>query len=596
MIRKLLKQKTFVGLLVIGASMLGACADNDYDFDQIDYTVGLGSGEFFIPVSNTDVIKLEDVLDLDNSNCVVVKDNGDYMFEQTGDDMAPVKVNIDKIVLSQERLETYPFMLDLGAGGAKSRFKVRRTAAVPQQTAEIHVFSYEGESEEVVDLNMVGVERTPVSLVLKFPAGLNNYMPAIDQLTLEFPEFVVFENVQANAGVVRNGNKFTFANVSTAQNLRLNMNITGLDFKTQASALGSATVKNGKIVMTGNVRMTVVPGTLSFNGQQAPSAPFRIDNDLVLGSALTVASAEGKFNPAIDMRDLGKVDITGVPDFLNDGNVVVDLDNPQIILSVANNMEASGIIDGTLTATKKGQAPKVVRVSGIRVNPNSANNICICRKKTADMVAAYGDENIYVVENLTDLIKTIPDNIRFSAVTSADPTRVCRFEFGHDYEIKPSYRVEAPIAFGKDANIVYRDSLLDWHEDIKDLDLTEGAYVEAVAEIENRMPVFLNVSAYAVDVDDNDISDEIEVEVSNSIIASADGETSSVTPVTIRMKQKKQGAMKKIDGLRVLVQGKATSDDGTRSVVGVTLNAEKHFLIARDIRIKLVGKVIADLN
>ena len=102
--------------------------------------------------------------------------------------------------------------------------------------------------------------------------------------------------------------------------------------------------------------------------------------------------------------------------------------------------------------------------------------------------AAFGSENVYVVPNITDLIKTIPDKIEFDAVTKADPTKVCRFRFGHDYEIKPAYRVEAPIAFGKDANIVYKDSLLEWNEDVKDLDLTEGAYVELKANIENRAP------------------------------------------------------------------------------------------------------------
>ncbi|MDE6150913.1 MAG: hypothetical protein K2G12_02860, partial [Prevotella sp.] len=276
--------------------------------------------------------------------------------------------------------------------------------------------------------------------------------------------------------------------------------------------------------------------------------------------------------------------------------VVVDLDNPQIILSVTSNMEMSGIIQGAITATKKGQAPKTIHVNGIKVNPNTTNNICICRKKTADIVATYGDDNVYIVENLTDLIKTIPDNIEFSAMTQADPTKVCRFEFGHDYEIKPAYRVEAPIAFGKDANIVYKDSLLDWHEDVKDLDLTEGAYVEFKADIENRVPAFLSVSAYAVDVDDKEMSDDIEVVVSNAVIASADGENSTVTPITIQLKQKKQGALKKINGLKITVQGRAMSDDGATSVVGVTLNAQKHFLIAKNIKVRLVGKVIADLN
>ena len=38
------------------------------------------------------------------------------------------------------------------------------------------------------------------------------------------------------------------------------------------------------------------------------------------------------------------------------------------------------------------------------------------------------------------------------------------------------------------------------------------------------------------------------------------------------------------------------SEDGQKPVTGVTLNARKHFLIARDIKVKFVGTVIGDFN
>lgn len=595
--RNLLKQKTFMAILAVGAFTLGSCADNDYDFDQIDYTVGLGNGELSIPVSSTDTIKLEDVLDLDNSDCVVVRENGDYVFEQVGDDIAPVKVNIAKIVVEQKNSMSYPFDLDLSSLSAAKPGNVKRISVdVPSQTAEIHVFNYEGESEEVVDLNMVGVEQTPVSLIVRFPADMKNYIPSIKALKLALPEYIAFENVSSGAAFSQEGNSFVFSNVSTAKDLRLDMNLIGLDFKAQDTGLGGANVKDGKISIDGSVKMTIDVGRVEINGVTPPTAPFKIENDLVLGADLTVVAAEGKFNPSINMENLGKVEITGVPDFLKDGNVVADLDNPQIILSVESNAEVSGIIDGTITSTKTGNAPKTISVEGIKIHPNTRTEVCICRRSTTDIEAAFGSENVYVVPNITDLIKTIPDKIEFDAVTKADPTKVCRFRFGYDYEIKPAYRVEAPIAFGKDANIVYKDSLLEWNEDVKDLDLTEGAYVELKANIENRAPIFLNLDAYAVDVNGNDMSGDLDVEVSNSIIASSDGKSSKVTPITITVRQKRQGALKKIDGLQFVVQGRAKSDDGKESVVGVTLNSRKHFLIAKDVRVKIVGKVIADLN
>lgn len=77
------------------------CMDDGYDFNEVDMTVGIGGDGLSLPVSSTDTIKLEDVLELDGSESVVVKDNGDYVFEQTGDDVAPVHPAIDPIVVSQ---------------------------------------------------------------------------------------------------------------------------------------------------------------------------------------------------------------------------------------------------------------------------------------------------------------------------------------------------------------------------------------------------------------------------------------------------------------------------------------------------------------
>ena len=89
--------------------------------------------------------------------------------------------------------------------------------------------------------------------------------------------------------------------------------------------------------------------------------------------------------------------------------------------------------------------------------------------------------------------------------------------------------------------------------------------------------------------------DEISVEVSTTVLASADGEKSAETPLTITVRQGRQGALARLDGLAFRIEGGA-SDDGQNPVVGKTLNSQKHFLIARDIVVRLVGKVIGDFN
>ena len=77
-----------------GAIVFAGCTDNDFDFNGIDMTVGLGGDGLSLPVSSTDTIKLADVLELDGTECVVVKPNGDYVFEQTGDAVEPARPEI----------------------------------------------------------------------------------------------------------------------------------------------------------------------------------------------------------------------------------------------------------------------------------------------------------------------------------------------------------------------------------------------------------------------------------------------------------------------------------------------------------------------
>ena len=149
--------------------------------------------------------------------------------------------------------------------------------------------------------------------------------------------------------------------------------------------------------------------------------------------------------------------------------------------------------------------------------------------------------------------------------------------------------------FGEDAVIVYNDSIDDLNKDLKDIELSENSYITINSNIENRIPIYLDVKVEAIGVDGN-VLNGIKVNVNNNIIASADGVGSVVAPVEILLNQTENGALKKLDKLMFVITGKAKSPDGKNGVVGKTLNSEKHFLIARDIEIKLVGKVITDLN
>ena len=96
-----------------------------------------------------------------------------------------------------------------------------------------------------------------------------------------------------------------------------------------------------------------------------------------------------------------------------------------------------------------------------------------------------------------------------------------------------------------------------------------------------------------MDVKGKRMSDDlISIVVSNVVAASPEGTTPVVTPLNIKVQQKKAGELKNVDKLMFTIEGSAKENGNT--VEGVTLNAYKHTLIARDIVVKVVGKMIIE--
>lgn len=577
-------------MALFGGLALASCVNSDYDFDEVDSTMGFGGDGLELPSSSTDTIKLADVLDLGDDDCVKVRPNGDYVFEQEGDNVAPATPQISRIHVAQRQSVSYDIDISV-APAPQSQAPTRAATVVISADGDMQSFKYEGDKpSEVVGLDYAETD-ADLSFALHFPAGLSSVVGSIDEIVVQMPAFMELSGVATNVGADGtcriDGHRIVFNNITTSRDLTLKATVSRLDFGV-TDELGSLAVSGDRIELDGRVHVamnsvaTVSDG--SIHGLTA-SSDFNIDD-------MVITSVVGRFDPDIDLDDLGNVEITGVPDFLTDGNVRVDLYNPQILLTLNSDLAMGGFVSGKLTSWKDGGVLATVDVPEMKVKAGGVTEICICR----DGEGIEGFDVVESVPGLSSLIETIPDRITFEANARADREQTCEFELGRRYTVQPSYRVEAPIAFAENARIVYKDTIDDWHDDIEDFELSENSHITVSATIENRVPAFLTLTAYAIDVDGQRMSDEeIKVEVSNTVIASADGKKSAETPLTITVSQKESGALSRLDGLVFDITA-AASDGDAQPVVGKTLNSKKHFLIARDIKIKLVGKLIGDFN
>lgn len=578
-------------LLTLGFSVTG-CTNDDYDFDQIDATMGFGSGELEIPASSTMNIPLSDILELEENGCVKIAANGDYLFQLTGSDASSASPMISPIVLWGN---SYSSTLTLNASSTAKGTRAAGTHLSLVSPKEL-MFKYNGTDAAVKDLKsaeVAGEIELKINLTL---GGLSSAIATIDKATLTLPGYLEISQVTGNGNGVPmvNGSKITVENVSTSRNLQLTIKAKKLDFENQ-DAYGKVVIgNNGSIKMDGYFDLGI-----EANVTRVPTSALTIGANVNVNN-ITLKSATGIFDPEINISSLGDVSVTGVPDFLSEDGVRADLENPQIILSIKNDMDAAAKVSAKVISTKNGQNLATVQLPEMNICKTTVapeTKICICRHKTAELTAQYGAANVYEVSNLATLINQhIPDYVQITDVeTKADPSQEMTIEFGRYYKVVPSYEIYAPLAFAEDAVIEYADDFDGWNDDLDDLELSKGTYVRLTADAQNLVPATLIVEATPLGVGGKDISNLIEVNVKKGTVkASADGVTAVNSPLEIELREKVKGGLQKLDGLSYKVKGKA-SHDGT-TVTGINLNSEKHTLKLENINVKLVGKVIGNFN
>lgn len=590
--RKQKRVTLLLASLLVGGFLVTGCTNSDYDFNEIDATMGFGGDGLELPASSTMDIPLKDVLDLEENGSVKLDDEGNYLFQLTGSGSSEANPKIEPIRL-EGRSYNANIPISLSAS-AKATRSLTASSGIPEVKEKM--FEYHGVDKSVKSLTKANMKPVTMKLTLGF-SGISSVISKIKKATLTLPGYLSLNRVvgDGNGMPIPTSSRIDIADISTSRDMVLTITSNELLFS-ERDAYGTLSIaEDGKIDMDGYFGLKIddfeLTGTPS-TANMSIAAKVEVEN-------IELTSATGVFDPEVNFGTLGEVDVTGVPDFLSDDNVVADLANPQILLTINNEMNVAATVKATVTATKSGQTTATVQLPEMYIEKNSVSpttQICICRAKTPELVNQYGDANVYAVSNLSTLINKIPDHVSIGNVEArADQSQEATVEFGKPYHITPSYEVYAPLAFGKDAVIEYSDQFDGWNDDIDDLELSENTYVRLTADAISKVPAALILEATPLGVGGADISNLIEVNIKKGeVSASTDGETAVTSPLEVEIREKVKGGLKQLDGLSYKIQGKATHNGTT--VEGITLNANKHTLKLNNIKVKLVGKIIGDFN
>lgn len=585
------------GFLAVGSG----CTDSDFDLSNIDQTIGIGGDGLQLPTNSTENIVLDDLLDLNNSDFISIAENGDYMFSKQSDDVKPSHPSIDEVLVKEAKVNNN-FKIEIPESSlmqtrrkSAGHTKLSKTASVEGEASE---FKYRGNVPfEIRDL-ISAKTASDINIDVNVTAELKKVIPTFKTMTVTIPSYLKLNigkcspsqpEYDAEKGII------TFHNISSSAKINIKANISSLDFSTPPptvvftpGVLGA----DGSIDFDGAVLLGITFDEVNKEGNSLQN--LYMSAKMTMG-AIRVTEATGKFKPNLDLEDLGNVNINNVPDFLTDYDVTINLYNPVIELTANSDIDVAGVATATLIAEdERGNEMTKVEIRGLNIKPNGTTRLCICKHKEGIDETKY--DQVKVVSNLSDIVRKIPHRINCKAEVDADTYRKGTVKLGKKYTIDADVHMSAPLAFDEGAQIVYTDTIDGWNEDIDKFSFAEGAYIEMTTEVENKMPAYLNVSAFAIDVNGKEIPQHrIRVDVSNSVKASEDGEKAVVTPVTIKLRENEKGALKTVDGIVFRVTA-AAGDKDAQTIVGKTINAYKHTLTARNIKVRLVGKIIADFN
>ncbi len=583
-------------ILVAGLSTLlfalSSCVDDSYDLNKdISLDMNVGGKAFSIPIGSTAPIKLSDMID--ESGVLTSDASGQYALSES-DDLDPVNVAIDPVTLDVDEMNLDPVELDFlpvldGLPPVPEGIVVTLPypiSATVDQPGSFHID--EVVPDELITIRTIELNRESpatyrVSLRLEgIPEGLGNV--TFEDFRLILPDFLVFsEEDHVVDGVLTLGSGF-----NPYQGFSKDLTVTGVDFSKLNSGEGLKMKKvNGenRLIIDGQIGMK---GTLTI--QEATIDPDQLDHVTLIPEVTMTSFYAERFTGIIDpdinpVREALSLDLDEDLDFLKEDDVVLDVSNPQILLTVGNTIGIPLNLHVKMYAKNKhDQVIDGSQVEETTLQIKAADTDGVVTE-TSFLVSRQGTTRqgyeAVQISDLANLVKVVPDSIILEMTGEADLTVTHHIDLGKALQVTGSYEVMVPLQFNA-IRINYKDTITGLAEDLEDIsDKLKNAEWQLIMTAENTVPVELTLDVVPLDVDGNEITG-ISATVSKTIAAGNGHEVEAVkTPITITLKSQ-DGKLPLLESLAIQIFAENESGSGE-----VSLNANQS--------LRLTGmKLIAD--
>ena len=570
------------GLLLSFPLWTVSCVDNKYDLDKdIDMTINVGGEHLTIPAGSSDTAYLSKIIEVEEGD-ILQPDAATRVYHLTKrDDIDVDPTTVKEVTISSANTDLKQELVgsdDGGSGSKTTELDVKNNLRAEASDID----------EALIELGALGA-KTPTSLTLAFEflntGNLTFGSVTAKNLEIQLPDFLMFEK-----GEVEEGNKLILNN-EELKNAQKVLHVIGYQFGGKAGE-GEIPDKNRTITINGLVTMQGQVVTSGING----SGSLTMTLDVTL-EEMTANSVTGVIQPEIK-AETTNIELNDLPDFLKDEETRMDITNPVILLRAENQLETPVEVDAVLTPMK-GNAQidgKEVKVgSGYGKTPvvlASGKNV-IALSRTGECTIEGGTSNVKV-EDINDLLETIPDDIEVDLQPVVRNEGYYTAELGRAYEMPSSYEVDVPLSFEQNLNIVYNDSVQDLNKDLNDLDKVILKKANVLLTVDNAIPLKLQLKPENVlikDVYGNELTavkKTIE-EDKQYVTESTDGEKPVTSELVLNLTSEDTAFLSKIDRICF----KLTAVPG--SATGVPLK-DTQWLKVTSIKLSVPGGVNVDLN
>lgn len=574
--KKNFKNHAVVGVCALGLIGLNSCqVDDAYDLDkEIDKTITVG-GDLTIPGSNTDNMMLKDLLEIEDGSAVVTDEEGNYILQQAGSSNS-TEIDIPGVTISTAGGFSGVEVDGVSnPGGSNITIPDNTSIGIDENIAiDINSDGITSVLKELVSANTNCVGTKVVVRLSK--TGYADISAKMSDFKVEFPEFMTIETQDENWEVTE-GRILTLKNEgsSFSESVEIPVNITKIDFeKNGAEYIYNSNVKDNNVIsLNGGI---VLKGDIALEGSMGSGASVSLKID-VESESIDVNKVTAVVDPEVDI-EIDDMNITDIPDFLNDENVAIELTDPRLFFTVTNPSPIEVKFGAVLTPVKTGMDNlESVQIKDITI-PAGCSNYVICIHQNAGMDGDIQAHSKVVVENLNSIIRNIPEKIQVSNVEVKLPEEAISIETGKHYDLATAYEVKTPLMFSEGTEIVYTETMDGWGSDLEDIEFNT---VEATMTVDNQLPLGVKMDAVAVDNAGNALSN-VNVDINMDIKAGTTSDVKFTVSTT-------DGSIKGLDGLKLTVT--ATGSENTSNV---NLN-ENQYIKIDNLKLKLKGGITMEL-